>query len=125
MAALLMGLNISPLLLYGLSLWFYGRERSGLSRGRQTMYLGALVGVGVAVVVMAAVIGHGLTVANSLLPPADVLRRWAYPFIAALVLALLSCGLALAGRGWSRILLAVCALTVAALWYEFALAMSP
>jgi hypothetical protein len=123
--AVLLVLNFSPFVLYAFSWALYRRERSALSRGRQIVYSCALAGVAGAITVMVTVVGHGLMVAHGLLPWVDVLRIWRYPFVGAFALSLLSCVLALVGRGWSRVLLAACAGIAALVGYEFGLAMSP
>lgn len=122
---LLYALDLSPFALYVLSWSLFRRERRGLSATRQRVFTCALLGVGTAIVLIVAIVVHGLLIARGAVPQDDVLRRWAYPFIAAVVLTLLSSGLAFAGRGWSRILLSTCAIVVAFLGYEFGLGLSP
>jgi hypothetical protein len=111
-------LNASPLLLLGLVVWLYTRQRSDLSAWRKRIFVCALIANAVSAALLLLFVAHALLGSG----PADLDRM--YPVLSAFSFGLLAAVLACAGMRSSRILLACDGVLTMILWYMAAMAAS-
>ncbi len=118
---LLIVLNFVPLLLLGLTWWFYRNESTSLVSWRRTAFVAALISNAVSGALLISFTIHALVVSRGT-TPVDLDRM--YPVLTMLGLGLLAAMLAISGRRVSRLVLISDGLLTAVLWYVVGLAAS-
>jgi hypothetical protein len=119
---LLATLTGAPLLLLGLTWWFYRSEGASLVSWRRAVFVAALVSNAVSGAVLISFTIYALVVARGT-RPVDLDRM--YPVFTMLGLGVLAAMLAVSGRRVSRWVLIGDGLLTAVLWYLVGLAASP
>jgi hypothetical protein len=119
---LLVSLTGAPLLLVGLTWWFYRVEGASLVNWRRATFVAALVSNALSGAVLISFTIHALVVSHGT-RPVDLDRM--YPVLTMLGLGILAAMLAVSGRRISRLVLIGDGLLTAVLWYLVGLAASP
>lgn len=118
---LIAALNIVPLLLLGLALWFYRNEGASLVPWRRKVFGVALAANAVSAAVLVSFIVQAY-IASKGTKPVDLDR--VYPVFSMLGIGLLAAVLAASGRRVSRLVLIGDGLLTAVLWYLAAMGAS-
>jgi hypothetical protein len=119
---LLIVLSFVPLLLVGLTWWFYRAEGASLVSWRRAAFVAALVSNALSGAVLISFTIHALMVSHGT-KPVDLDRM--YPVLTMLGLGILAAMLAVSGQRVSRWVLIGDGLLTAVLWYLVGLAASP